>query len=180
MGQKENNWYVLHVYSAKEDSIKESILKGVENTDLEKEIDEILIPKQKTFHIREGKKIEREKKIFNSYLIIKANLTKELISFILNMPGVTHFLGPSKKPEPLSETEAKRLLGIYERKDADVQQYQFIPGDMVTITSGPFSEFEGIIEKVNHEVNKLVVNVAVFGRITPVELNMNQVERINK
>ncbi len=180
MGQKENNWYVLHVYSAKEDSIKESILKGVENTDMEQDIEEILIPKQKTFHIREGKKVEREKKIFNSYLIIKANLTKELISFILNLPGVTHFLGPAKKPEPLSETEAKRLLGIYDREDMKTQHYQFIPGDMVTITSGPFSEFEGIIDKVNHDVQKLIVNVAVFGRITPVELNMDQVQRTNK
>ena len=182
MAKTENNkkrWYILHVFSAKEFSIKESILKGIENTDLEDKVEEILIPTQKTFHIREGKKVEREKKIFNSYLIIKAELTKELINFILNIPGVTHFLGPPKKPEPLSEKEAKRLLGISDREES-VQQYQFIPGDMVTIKSGPFSEFQGVIDKVNNDMQKLIVNVAVFGRITPVELNMDQVERKNK
>ncbi len=139
-----------------------------------------MIPTQKTFHIRDGKKVQREKKIFNSYIIIQANLTPELTGFILNMPGVTHFLGSAKKPVPLSEVEAKRLLGISDREDETTKDYQFLPGDMVKIVSGPFSEFEGVIDKVSHDSHKLTVNVAVFGRVTPVELNTDQVERINK
>ncbi len=178
--KKEKKWYVLHVYSAKEFSIKESLLKGIENTDMADDIEEILIPTQKTFHIREGKKVEHEKKIFNSYIIIKARLSQKLINYIIGIPGVTHFLGPAKKPEPLSEAEAKRLLGISDREESQVQQYQFIPGDMVKIISGPFSEFEGVIDKANLEVQKLTVKVAVFGRITPVELNLDQVERTKK
>jgi transcription termination/antitermination protein NusG len=173
-------WYVLHVFSAREFAIKESILKGISGTELEQYLDEILIPTQKTFHIRDGKKVEREKKIFNSYIIIKAELTPALISYILNIPGVTHFLGTAKKPLPLSEVEAKRLLGISDREEAKAADYQFIPGDMVKIISGPFGDFEGVIEKVNHDSHKLVVNVAVFGRVTPVELNMDQVDRVNK
>lgn len=173
-------WYVLHVYSARENRIKEAIEKGVAGTELEKDLGEILIPTQKTFHIREGKKVQREKKIFHSYVIIQANLTPELMNYILNIPGVTHFLGSAKKPEPLSETEAKRLLGISDREDITGKDYQFIPGDMVKITSGPFADFEGVIEKVSHDSHKLTVNVAVFGRVTPVELNIDQVERINK
>ncbi|MBW6515414.1 MAG: transcription termination/antitermination protein NusG [Candidatus Cloacimonetes bacterium] len=174
------NWYVLHVYSARESRIKEAIEKSVAGTDMEKDLGEILIPTQKTFHIRDGKKVQREKKIFNSYIIIQANLTPELTAFILNMPGVTHFLGSTKKPVPLSEIEAKRLLGISDREDETEKDYQFIQGDMVKIISGPFTEFEGVIEKVSQDSHKLTVNVAVFGRVTPVELNTDQVERINK
>lgn len=173
-------WYVLHVYSAKESRLKEAIEKGVEGTDLEKDLGEILIPTQKTFHIRDGKKVQREKKIFNSYIIVQANLTPELMSFITGLPGVTHFLGSAKQPEPLSEAEAKRLLGISDREEDTAQEYLFIPGDMVKIVSGPFMEFEGVISKVNQESHKLTVNVAVFGRVTPVELNTDQVERINQ
>ncbi len=171
-------WYVLHVYSAREQRIKEAIEKGVAGTELEKDLGEILIPTQKTFHIRDGKKVQREKKIFNSYIIIQANLTPELMSFITDIPGVTHFLGSVKKPQPLSEVEAKRLLGISDREDDTGKDYQFIPGDMVKITSGPFSDFDGVIDKVNLDSHKLTVNVAVFGRVTPVELNIDQVERI--
>jgi transcriptional antiterminator NusG len=173
-------WYVLHVYSAREFSIKEAIEKSIAGTDLEKDLGQILIPTQKTFHIREGKKVEREKKIFNSYIIIEANLTPELINFIMEIPGVTHFLGTVKKPLPLSEAEAKRLLGISDREDDTTKDYQFIPGDMVKITAGPFAEFEGVVDKVNHDSHKLTIKVAVFGRVTPVELHLDQVERVNK
>jgi len=101
-------WYVLHVFSAREFAIKESILKGISGTELEQYLDEILIPTQKTFHIRDGKKVEREKKIFNSYIIIKAELTPALISYILNIPGVTHFLGTAKKPFISTKQNLKR------------------------------------------------------------------------
>ncbi len=174
------NWYVIHVYSAREFSIKEAIEKSIAGTELEKDIGQILIPTQKTFHIREGKKVEREKKIFNSYIIIQANLTPKLMNFILDIPGVTHFLGTAKKPLPLSEVEAKRLLGISDRKEDTTKDYQYIPGDMVKMISGPFSDFEGVVEKVNHDSQKLTVKVAVFGRITPVELHVDQVERVHK
>ncbi|MCB5230705.1 MAG: transcription termination/antitermination protein NusG [Candidatus Cloacimonas sp.] len=173
-------WYALHVYSGREFSIKEAILKGIEGTELDGLVGEILIPTQKTFHIREGKKVEREKKIFNSYIIIEANLTPELMGYIRGLPGVTHFLGSARRAAPLSESEVKRLLGITDREESDVKEYEFISGDMVKIVFGPFSDFEGIVDKVNFDTKKLTVNVAVFGRVTPVELNMDQVERIKK
>jgi transcriptional antiterminator NusG len=165
------NWYALHVYSGREFPIKEAILKGLEGTPLAGFIGEILIPTQKTFHIREGKKVEREKKIFNSYIIIEADLTPELMSYIRNIPGVTHFLGSTNKPAPLSESEVKRLLGIFEREENEEIEYEFIAGDMVKIVFGPFSDFDGIVDKVNQDSKKLTVNVA---------LNMDQVERIKK
>jgi len=168
-------WYVLHTYTAQEDNVKEMILKGIKDTDLESQIGEILVPKQKTYHIREGKKIEREKKIFNSYIIIQCELSPNLYSYIINLPGVTNFLG-GKKPYKLLQNEIDRLLGIEERGKSKVASHEFFPRDKIKIINGPFADFEGIIEKVNNEGEKLIVKVTVFGRVTPVEVNMDQVE----
>lgn len=169
-------WYVLHTYTAQEDRVKETILKGIKDTELESLVGEILVPKQKTYHIREGKKIEREKRIFNSYIIIQCELTSQLYSYIVNLPSVTNFLGAGKKPYTLPQHEVDRLLGIEERGKTKISAYDFLPGDKIKIINGPFADFEGIIDKINIEGEKLVVKVTVFGRVTPVEVNMDQVE----
>jgi transcription termination/antitermination protein NusG len=172
------NWYVVHTYASHEFKIKEAILKGIQGTELENKIGEILIPTQKTFHIRDGKKVEREKKLFNSYLIIEADLTPEVYTYILGMPGVTNFLGSKKKPQPLSDNEVKKLLGIADREKDSDKPFKFISGDMVKITAGPFSDFEGKIDKISEDKQKLTVKVTVFGRITPVEVRADQVENL--
>ncbi|MEA1971844.1 MAG: transcription termination/antitermination protein NusG [Candidatus Cloacimonadota bacterium] len=171
-------WYVVHTYSSHEFKIRDAILKGIEDTDMADDLGEIMVPTQKTFHIRQGKKVEREKKMFNSYIIIQANLTSSLRTFIQGTPGVTHFLGHGKNAHPLSEVEVNRLLGINDRDDSSTNEYQFIPGDMVNVISGPFSDFDGVVETVNEDSKKLTVKVTVFGRITPVEVNSDQVEII--
>jgi len=171
-------WYVLHTYTAQEDRVKETIIKGIKDTDLEPLVGDILIPKQKTYHIREGKKIERERKIFNSYLIIECELTKPLLTYIVGIPGVTHFLGSGRTPMVLSQVEIDRLLGIGERQGTKVSAYDYFPGDKIKIINGPFEDFEGVIDKIASESEKLVVKVTVFGRVTPVEVNMDQVELI--
>ncbi|MDD3049513.1 MAG: transcription termination/antitermination protein NusG [Candidatus Cloacimonetes bacterium] len=200
-------WYVLHTYASHENKVKNAIEKGVLNTPLQEQLGRILIPTQRTFHIRDGKKIETEKKIFTSYIIIEADLSKELLDFILRLPGVTNFLATKKsrgsvsnassattkkkktptstnfvyEPLPLLESEVNRLLGIAERENENAKgQYDFIPGDIVKIIDGPFSDFDGIVEKFNMEQSKLTVKVTVFGRITPVEVNADQVEIQNK
>ena len=169
-------WYVVHTYASHEYKIKEAIEKGLKGTKLDGSVNQILIPTQKTFHIREGKKVEREKKLFNSYIIVEAELSSDLISFIIGLPGVTHFLGNGKKPQPLSESEINRLLGITDRDKTESDQYNFLPGDMVRITSGPFNDFEGVIDKVSDDKQKLTVKVTVFGRVTPVEVRSDQIE----
>jgi transcription termination/antitermination protein NusG len=169
-------WYVVHTYASHEFKIKESIEKGLIDTPLESNLGQILIPTQKTFHIRDGKKVEREKKLFNSYIIIEADLSPEFITFVVGLPGVTHFLGNGKKPQPLSEHEINRLLGIADRDKSETDTYDFLPGDMVKITDGPFNEFDGVIGKVSEDKKKLTVKVTVFGRVTPVEVKTDQVE----
>jgi transcriptional antiterminator NusG len=172
-------WYVVHTYASHEFKIKEAIEKGKVDTELDDQIGRILIPTQKTYMIRDGKKIEREKKVFNSYIIVEANLTNAVSNFIRSMPAVTNFLGDGKKAVPLSENEVNRLLGISDRDGSNDKGYGFLPGDIVKINSGPFTDFEGVVKKVSDDNAKLTVEVTVFGRVTPVEVASDQVE-INK
>lgn len=175
-------WYVLHTYSGHENKVKTTIEKGLAGTELEKLVGRLLVPVRKTFVIREGKKIEREKKLFTSYVILEAEMTAELKTYCLNIAGVTSFLGISKdhkEPVALSQDEVDRLLGITD-PERDLKTFSFMPGDMVKVSSGPFSDFEGIVQKTAEDGAKLTIEVTVFGRRTPVELNANQVELIKK
>jgi len=172
-------WYVLHTYASYENRVKTAIEKGLIGTDLHKQVGQILVPMQTTFQIRDGKKVEREKKLFSCYIIIEADLSPELITYIKNIAGVTNFLGHGKEPIPLDEEEVNRLLGITDR-DKVSKAYDFLPGDMIKVISGPFSDFEGVLVKTSDDGTKLTINVTVFGRITPVELNADQVEMIKR
>jgi len=175
-------WYVLHTYSSFENKVKSAIEKGLEGTEMEKLVGQILVPVRKTFIIRDGKKIERERKVFTSYVILEADLTPELKTYILSLAGVTSFLGMTKDhkdPIPLPQEEVDRLLGIAD-PDRDFKKFSYMPGDLVKVISGPFTDFEGIVQKTADDGNKLVIDVTVFGRRTPVELNGSQVELIKK
>ena len=171
-------WYVVHTYASHEFKIKEAIEKGIRDTDLEDKFGQILIPTQKTFHIRDGKRIEREKKLFNSYIIIEMELTPQSMNYVMGIPGVTNFLGTGKKPQSLTENEVNRLLGISDRDKDTSKEYEYLPGDMVKINSGPFTDFEGVIDKISEDNQKLTIKVTVFGRVTPVEVKIDQVEII--
>ncbi|MCB5257745.1 MAG: transcription termination/antitermination protein NusG [Candidatus Cloacimonadaceae bacterium] len=176
-------WYVIHTYSSYENKVKQAIEKGLEGTELGEKVGQILVPVRKSYIIRDGKKVEREKKIFTSYVIIQAELTPELRTYILNIAGVTKFLGQSKNhkdPIPLDEEEINRLLGITDREKEPGKIFNFMPGDMVKVTSGPFTDFEGVVQKVADDGAKVVIDVTVFGRKTPVELNSEQIEIIKK
>ncbi len=175
-------WYVIHTYSGHENKVKTAIEKGLAGSEMEQLIGRLLVPVRKTFIIREGKKIEREKKLFTSYVILEAEMTAELKTYVLGIAGVTSFLGigkEHKEPVALSQEEVDRLLGIT-NPDRDMKTFSFMPGDMVKVISGPFSEFEGLVQKTTEDGNKLVIDVTVFGRRTPVELNASQVEIIKK
>ncbi|MCD4828750.1 MAG: transcription termination/antitermination protein NusG [Candidatus Cloacimonetes bacterium] len=172
-------WYVIHTFASQEFKIKELIEKSVQDTEMEDKIGQILIPTQTTYQIRDGKKVEREKKIFNSYIILQADLTSEVYTFIRNIQGVTNFLGSGTKAHALDEHEVNRLLGISDRDKTDVAGYEYLPGDIVKITAGPFTDFSGVVKSVDQEAKKLSVEVTVFGRVTPVEVAADQVE-INK
>ena len=179
----EMKWYVIHTFSSHENKVKLAIEKGLEGTSLKEQVGQLLVPVRKSFIIREGKKVERERKLFTSYVIIQADLSPELRTYILNIAGVTKFLGQSKEhkdPIPLEEEEVNSLLGIADREKEPGKVFSYMPGDMVKVTNGPFTDFEGIVQKVADDGAKLIIDVTVFGRRTPVELSANQVEIYKK
>ncbi len=176
----EKRWYVLRTYSGHENKVKKTIENALVSSPLKRYFGKILIPSQKTFVIREGKKLVREKKLFPSYIIIEMEMMPETYNFILNAPSIMNFLGPSKNPQALNKKEVDRLLGIKEYSERTKKQEQFLIDERVRIIDGAFKGFEGVVKKVDENRGKLFINVAVFGRVTPVEVNFEQVESLNK
>ena len=178
------NWYVLRAISGQEKKIKTYIENELARQSLGEYVPEILIPTEKIYEMRNGKKRVREKNFFPGYIIISADLTKgEVLHVITSMPGVIGFLGNSegnsKVPVALRQSEINRILG---RVDDAAQQEEtpsmsFIKGESVKVVDGPFSGFIGTVEEVFDEKKKLNVVVKIFGRSTPVELSYAQVEK---
>ncbi|MDR2962984.1 MAG: transcription termination/antitermination protein NusG [Bacteroidales bacterium] len=174
-------WYVVRAVSGKEKKVKEQICAEVSRSDMENYVSQVLIPTEKIFQIRNGKKISKERSFFPGYILIEAALTGEVAHVINNVNGVIGFLGTEKggEPVPLRLSEVNRILGtvddLAEREEESV--VPFVVGEIVKVSDGPFNSFSGIIEEINEEKKKLKVMVKVFGRNTPLELGFMQVEK---
>lgn len=177
----EKRWYSLRVISGKERKIKERIEKEIQLNNWGDFIFQVLVPTEKVYKIRNGKKVISERNILPGYILLEAlpsKLSGEVIQEIANIPNVIHFLGKNT-PTPMKESDANRLLGkVDETQDAAESLIEpFIVGETVKIIDGPFTEFIGDIQEVNEEKKKLKVIVKIFGRGTEVELNFMQVEK---
>jgi transcriptional antiterminator NusG len=178
---EEKRWYSLRVISGKERKIKERLEKEIQLNGWEEFIFQVLVPTEKVYKIRSGKKVISERNILPGYILIEAlpsRLSGEVIQEIANVPNVIHFLGKNT-PTPMKESDANRLLGkVDETQDAGESLIEpFIVGETVKIIDGPFTEFVGEIQEINEEKKKLKVIVRIFGRGTEVELNFMQVEK---
>ena len=176
-----NKWYSLRVISGKEKKIKERIEKEIERNEWSEKVTKIVVPTEKVYKIRGGKKVISDRNILPGYILVEADpyaLNAELVDGITSLPNVIHFLGKAE-PIPMRESEANRLLGkVDESLEAgDTMIEPFIEGETVKIIDGPFAEFVGDIQEVNEEKKKLKVIVKIFGRGTEVELNFMQVEK---
>lgn len=175
-------WYVVRAISGKEKKVKELIEHEIIHYKLEDYISQILIPTEKVFQIRNGKKVLKERNFFPGYVMIEAELTGEVPHILKNVNGVIGFLGTEKggDPAPLRLSEVNRILGkvdeMTERQD-DIE-IPYVVGESVKVTDGPFNSFTGIIEEVHEEKKKLKVMVKIFGRKTPLELGFMQVEKV--
>ncbi|MEM8585682.1 MAG: transcription termination/antitermination protein NusG [Bacteroidota bacterium] len=174
-------WYSLRVISGKEKKIKERIELEIRRRNWEERVTQIIVPTEKVYKIRNGKKVISERNILPGYILVEAdsyNFSGEVVDTIAGMPNVIHFLGKSS-PIPMQDHEANRLLGkVDESLEAgDTMIEPFIVGETVKIIDGPFNEFVGDIQEVNEEKKKLKVIVKIFGRGTEVELNFMQVEK---
>lgn len=178
---EEKKWYSLRVISGKERKIKERIELEIYRSKWEDAVTQVLVPTEKVYKIRNGKKVISERNILPGYILVEAvpgRFSGEIVQAIANIPNVIHFLGKTN-PIPMRESEANRMLGkVDESQDMGESLIEpFIVGETVKIIDGPFSEFVGDIQEVNEEKKKLKVIVKIFGRGTEVELNFMQVEK---
>lgn len=149
----------------------------IERTNLKEKIPRILIPSEDVVEMRNGKKRVKNRIFFPGYMLVEMDLDKVTKHLILNAPGVTNFVGPKNEPVPLQEDEVRRILGrIEDRRDEEVIDIPYREGDVVKVVDGPFTDFAGVVDNINHEKRKLKVMVSIFGRSTSVELDFLQVE----
>lgn len=181
MSDTGKKWYVVRAISGQENKIKDYIQDEIEFAGLNHYLGQILVPKEKVYQIRNGKKISKERNYFPGYIMVEANLVGEMVHTIKNVQGVIGFLGEVKggDPVPLRMAEVNRMLGkVDELMETDEKiNIPFIVGETVKVIDGPFNGFNGTIEKVNEEKRKLEVMVKIFGRKTPLELSYMQVEK---
>jgi len=184
MSESTKKWYVLRAMSGKESKVREYLEAEIKNTDLGQHVSQVLIPTEKVYQIRNGKKISKERSYLPGYVLVEADLVGEVSHRLKNIPNVIGFLGDGSKkseenPVPLRPNEVNRILGkVDELQDSSEEiNVPFFIGEAVKVAFGPFSGFSGIIEEVNNERKKLKVMVKIFGRKTPLELGFMQVEK---
>lgn len=173
-------WYVMRAISGKENKVKEYIEAEMRNSDLGQFVSQILIPTEKVYQIRNGKKITKERNCMPGYILIEAILTGEIIHRLRNTPNVMGFLTEkNNEPTPVRAAEVNKILGTMDELTECGEELltPFLKNENVKVISGPFSGFTGVIEEVNTEKKKLKVMVMIFGRKTSLELSFTQVEK---
>lgn len=173
-------WYVLRAISGKESKVKEYIESGIKNGHFHNAVSQVLIPTEKVVYPGpSGKRIVKERNYLPGYVLVEANLIGEIAHELRNTPNVLGFLGGLDNPTPLRQSEVNRILGSVNELENESQEItsNFIIGESVKVTEGPFCNFVGIIENINNDKKKLTVMVKVFGRNTPLELGFMQVEK---
>jgi transcriptional antiterminator NusG len=179
----DKRWYSLRVISGKEKKIQERILLEIERSGWKDIVFSVVVPTEKVYKIRNGKKVMQERNLLPGYILVEAigaKLNGDVAKIIADIPNVIHFLG-KEQPIPMTQAEANRLLGKVDQSTeaGETLSEPFLIGETVKIIDGPFAEFIGDIQEVNEEKKKLKVIVKIFGRGTEVELNFMQVEKIS-
>lgn len=170
------NWYVVHAYSGFEEKVKQSIEDKAEKKGLKDKITRILIPTEKVFELRSGKKKESDRKFYPGYVLVEMDLDDETWHLVRSTPKVAGFVGGTN-PVPIPDEEVEIIIQQLEKGPSQQIKTQFQKGENVRIIDGPFTSFVGYIDEVDMDHGRLKVMVSIFGRQTPVELNFFQVEK---
>lgn len=172
-------WYVVHAYSGFEDHVMRSLKERIERSGLQHKFGKILVPTEEVVEMRDGKKRKSDRKFFPGYVLVQMEMDDDSWHLVKECPKVLGFIGgTSDKPAPITDAEAEAILQrVEEGVDRPKPKVLFEPGEVVRVTDGPFTDFNGVVEEVNFEKSRLRVSVLIFGRSTPVELEFGQVEK---
>jgi len=171
------HWYVVHTLSSHENKVKAYIEAQLSLLEMSELIGRVVVPTEDTVEMKDGKKRTSKRKFLPSYVLIEMVMNSDTQYFVSNVPGITSFVGPGRKPERLKKSEVERILGqIDSGKNREVPAMKFNPGDKVKVIDGPFSDFSGTVEETLPLKSKVKVTVSIFGRPTPVELDVLQIE----
>ena len=172
-------WYVVHAYSGMEKAAERNTLERVQRAEMQHKFGRILVPTEEVVEVKNGVRRTTERKFFPGYVLVEMVMDDETWHLVKNTAKVTGFVGGAKnRPAPISEEDVQKILGqMQEGTDKPRHKVEFVIGEYVRVKEGPFTHFNGTVEEVNYERNKLRVSVTIFGRATPVELEFNQVEK---
>ena len=172
-------WFVIHTYSGFERKVKLSIEEQFGHSQYGDCFGEVVIPTEEVVEVRKGKKKVSSRKFFPGYILINVEMNQDIWYMIKNTPKVTGFLGGGSEPVPLSEGEVKTIMDQIKGESARPKpKFSFEKGENIRVIDGPFLNFNGVVEDVNHDKGKVRVMVSIFGRATPVELEFPQIERV--
>ncbi|HEY3486679.1 MAG TPA: transcription termination/antitermination protein NusG [Gammaproteobacteria bacterium] len=172
-------WYVVQAYSGFENHVKRTLEERIKRFGKEADFGDILVPTEEVVEMREGQKRRSERKFFPGYVLVNMEMNDETWHLVKDAPRVLGFIGGSgDRPAPITEREAQSIMQrMQEGVDKPRPKVLFEPGEVVRVTDGPFNDFNGVVEEVDFEKNRLKVSVLIFGRSTPVELEFSQVEK---
>lgn len=172
-------WYVVHAYSGFEAQVKKTLESRVAMSTFSEKFGQILVPTEEVVEMKEGQRRKSERKFFPGYVLVEMDMDDDSWHLVKEVPKVLGFIGgTSDRPAPITEAEANAILNrVEEGVDSPRPKVLFEVGEVVRVNDGPFNDFNGVVEEVNYEKNKMLVSVQIFGRSTPVELDFSQVEK---
>jgi len=172
------NWYIVQTFSGFEQKVATTLKDTIKKKKLDEKIESVLVPMHEVTEVKRGKRVQKKKKYFPSYVLVKMEMSKELYHMIKNIQKVTGFLGSAGNPVPVPSKEIDKIMGsIKEGSLAPKTLVTFDIGEQVRVCEGPFASFSGLVEEVDEEKSRLKVSVSIFGRPTPIDLEYNQVEK---
>ena len=172
-------WYVAHAYSGMEKAVERNIIGRVNNAGMQAKFGRTLVPTEEVVELKNGQRKTTERKFFPGYVLVEMTMDDETWHLVKNTNKVTGFVGGAKnRPAPISEADVQKIMGqMQEGTDKPRHKVEFVTGEYIRVKEGPFADFNGTVEEVNYEKNKMRVSVTIFGRSTPVELEFSQVEK---
>jgi len=171
-------WYVVQAFSGYEGRVQKTLIEHIEIHSLQEKFGEILVPTEEVVEMRAGQKRKSSRKFFPGYVLVHMEMDEESWHLVKSVPRVLGFIGGTKeRPAPITQKEADRILQRLADTDKPKPKTLFEPGEVIRVIDGPFADFNGVVEEMDYEKNRIKVSVLIFGRSTPVDLEFGQVEK---